>query len=149
MDAATSDSRASLRRPGGPDEPDHFIHVVERHPEAEQDVLALARFAQFEIGAAAHHIDAMLDEVLDRRDQAQLARLAIDDREIDDAEADLKLRVACNRLLRITSACSPRFSSKTMRIPSRSLSSRISEMPSIFFSLTSAAAFSISRDLLT
>ena len=82
-------------RSGGADQADHFIDVVERHAEAEQDVLALARFAQFVIGAAADHIDAMLDEVFDGRDQAQLARLAVDDGEIDDAEADLQLRVAC------------------------------------------------------
>ena len=80
-------------RSGGTDEADHFIDVVEREAESEQDVLALAGFAQFVIGAAAHHIDAMLDEVLDGRDQAQLARLAVDDREIDDAEADLQLRL--------------------------------------------------------
>ena len=49
----------------------------------------------------------------------------------------------------MTSACSPRFNSKTMRMPSRSLSSRMSEMPSIFLSLTSAEACSIRRDLLT
>ena len=56
-------------------------------------MLTLARFAQFVIGAAAHHIGTMLDEVLDRLDQAQFARLAMDDRQIDNAEADLKLRV--------------------------------------------------------
>ena len=82
-----------LGRSGGADEADHFIDVVERDAEAEQDMLALAGFAQLVIGAAAHHIDAMLDEVLDRRDQAQFARLAVDDREIDDAEADLQLRL--------------------------------------------------------
>ncbi len=82
-----------LRRLGRPDQPDHFVDVVEREAEAEQDVLALAGLAQFVIGPPAHHIDAVLDEVLDRREQAQFARLAVDDRKIDDAEADLKLRV--------------------------------------------------------
>src|SRR5438067_10391093 len=84
------------RFPGGrcgADEPDDLIHIVERDAEAEQDVFTLASFAELVIGAAPNHIDAVLDEVLDGGDQAQLARLAVDDREIDDAEADLKLRV--------------------------------------------------------
>ena len=56
-------------------------------------MLALAGFAEFEIGAAADDVGAMLDEVLDGRDEAEFARLAVDDREIDDAEADLQLRL--------------------------------------------------------
>ena len=78
---------------GGADQADHFVQMVERLLEAEQDVLALARLAQFVLGAAADHFDAMLDEVLEHRQQAQLARLAVDDRQHDDAEADLQLRV--------------------------------------------------------
>ena len=93
VDAATSASRASFGDLGSADQPDHFVDVVERQTEAEQDVLALAGFAQFVIGTPANDVGAMLDEVLDGRDQAQLARLAVDDREIDDAEADLQLRV--------------------------------------------------------
>ena len=50
-------------------------------------------FAKFEIGAAPDYIDAVLDEVFDGRDETQLARLAVDDREVYDAEADLKLRL--------------------------------------------------------
>ncbi len=41
------------------------------------------------------------------------------------------------------------FSSMTTRIPSRSLSSLRSEIPSIFFSLTSSAIFSTSLALFT
>ena len=82
-----------LGRLRGADQPDHFVDVFESQLEAEQNMLALARFAQHVIGAPAHHIDAVLDEVLDGVDQAQFARLAVDDREIDDAEADLKLRL--------------------------------------------------------
>ena len=80
-------------RLGGADQADHFVQVVERLLEAEQDVLALAGLAQFVLGAAADHFHAMLDEVLDHVHQAQLARLAVDDGEHDHAEADLKLRV--------------------------------------------------------
>ena len=47
------------------------------------------------------------------------------------------------------SGCSPRFNSITIRMPSRSLSSRISLMPSIFFSFTRKAMFSIRRALFT
>ncbi len=49
----------------------------------------------------------------------------------------------------MTSGTSPRFSSITIRMPSRSDSSRRSEMPSIVFSRTSSAMFSSSRFLLT
>ena len=83
-------ARASSRRA---DQADHFVQVVERLLEAEQDVLALARLAQFVFGAAADHFHAVIDEVLDAVDQAQLARLPVDDRQHDDAEADLQLRV--------------------------------------------------------
>ena len=51
------------------------------------------------------------------------------------------------RLFRTTSAISSRFNSMTMRMPSRSDSSRRSEMPSIRLSLTSSAIFSIRRAL--
>ena len=78
-------------RPRSADDADDFIDIIERQTEAEQHVLAVARFAQFEIGTAANDIDAMLDEVFDGADEAEFARLAVDDREIDDAEADLEL----------------------------------------------------------
>ena len=93
MDAAISDSRASFGDFDAADQADHFVDIVQRQPEAEQDMLALAGLAQFVIGAAADHIGAVLDEVLDGLDQAQFARLAVDDRKLDDAEADLQLRV--------------------------------------------------------
>ncbi len=41
---------------GGADQLDDLVNVVERLLEAEQEVLALAGFAQLEIGAAAHHV---------------------------------------------------------------------------------------------
>ena len=45
------------------------------------------------LGAPADHFHAVLDEVLDDVDQAQLARLPVDDRKHDHAEAGLKLGV--------------------------------------------------------
>ena len=56
-------------------------------------MLAVAGLAQQVIGAAADDIDAVLDEALEGVEQAQLARLAVDDRQQDDAEVDLHLRV--------------------------------------------------------
>ena len=53
------------------------------------------------------------------------------------------------RLLSTTPAAAFRCNSTTMRIPSRSDSSRTSEMPSIFFSLASMAIFSTSAALFT
>ena len=44
-------------------------------------------------GAAPHHIDAMVDEVLDRLDQSHFLRLAVDHGEEDHAEALLHLGV--------------------------------------------------------
>ncbi len=63
-----------------------------------------------------------------------------------------KLSCSCvclNRLLSTTSGSSPRFSSITTRMPSLSDSSRMSEMPSIFFSVTSSAMRSSSAFLFT
>ncbi len=57
--------------------------------------------------------------------------------------------VCLNRLLSTTSGSSPRFNSTTTRMPSLSDSSRMSEMPSIFFSVTSSAMRSSSDFLLT
>ena len=56
-------------------------------------MLALARLAQQVIGAAADHVEAMIDEALERVEQAQLARLPVDDGQQDHAEVDLHLRV--------------------------------------------------------
>ena len=54
-----------------------------------------------------------------------------------------------NRLFTITSAFSPRFKSIAIRIPSLSDSSRSSEIPSSFFSLTNSAIRSMVFALLT
>ena len=54
-----------------------------------------------------------------------------------------------NKLFTMTSAFSPRFKSIAIRIPSLSDSSRSSEIPSSFFSLTNSAIRSIVLALLT
>ncbi|CFO10530.1 Uncharacterised protein [Bordetella pertussis] len=63
-------------------------------------------------------------------------------------------KVSCScvflyRLFSTTSGTSPRLSSMTRRMPSLSDSSRMSEMPSIFLSLTSSAMRSCRVFLLT
>ncbi len=78
---------------GGADQLDHRVQIVERLLEPEQKMLALASLAQQVIGAAADHVDAMLDEALQRVEQAHLARLPVDDGQQDHAEADLHLRL--------------------------------------------------------
>ncbi len=91
---ASDDGVARLaRRLRGADQLDQFIQIVERFLETKQNVLAVARFAQFKIGAPPHYIDTVLDEVPQRIHQAQLARLPVDDRQHDHAEADLQLRM--------------------------------------------------------
>ncbi|OPY29311.1 MAG: hypothetical protein A4E31_00680 [Methanomassiliicoccales archaeon PtaU1.Bin030] len=54
-----------------------------------------------------------------------------------------------NSWLRTISSMASRRSSMTTRMPSRSLSSRRSVMPSILLSFTSSAMFSIIADLFT
>ncbi len=56
-------------------------------------MLAFAGFPQQVIGAAADDIGAVLDEALDDVDDAQFARLAVDDGQHDDAEVHLHLRL--------------------------------------------------------
>ena len=65
--------------------------MVEGDLVADQNVFALVGFAQLEDGAAADDFDAMLDEQLDQRDQAELARLAGDDGQQNHAEGFLHL----------------------------------------------------------
>ncbi len=57
--------------------------------------------------------------------------------------------VCANRLFSTTPEIASRLSSITIRMPCRSDSSRMSLMPSIFFSRTSSAICSISRALFT
>jgi len=72
---------------------DDIVKMVERDLIAEQNVLALAGLAQEEGGTAAHHVNAVVDEVADGVGQRQLARLAVDHGQEDHREALLHLRV--------------------------------------------------------
>ncbi len=75
------------------DNRDHVIDMIERKPVAFQNVFAVFRFRQQERGPAAHHVDAVFDEVADRLHQAHFFRLVIGDGQEDHAEALLHLRV--------------------------------------------------------
>src|SRR6266849_6639237 len=72
---------------------DDVIEMVERDLVADQNVFALAGFAQLVDGAAAYDFDAVLDEQLDERDEAEFARLPADDGQQDHAEGFLHLGV--------------------------------------------------------
>src|SRR5438552_1392979 len=56
-------------------------------------MLSRPRLAQFEVRAPPYYVHAVIDEMPDAIDQTQLARLAVDNRQHDHAEADLELRV--------------------------------------------------------
>src|SRR5690242_3552941 len=71
---------------------DHIVDVIKRDAIAEQDVLAFARLAQFILRAAPNHIDAVLDEILQKLNEAELPRLSADNGEQDHAKRFLHLR---------------------------------------------------------
>src|SRR5467141_5115729 len=75
------------------DNANHVVEVVQGNLIAEQNVLALFGLFQLENRAAPDYIDAVLDEQLDHRDQAQFARLSGNDGEQDHAKGFLHLRV--------------------------------------------------------
>ena len=81
-------------RPAGrtPNNFDDIIDVIERDVVPDQNVLARFGFAQIELRAPAHDFDAVLDEQLQQRQQAQFARLPVHDRQQDHAERFLHLR---------------------------------------------------------
>src|SRR5258708_26922994 len=74
------------------DQLNDVVQMLERFSEAEQNVFALFGFAQLELRAPPHDFDAMLDEQLQQRQQAQFARLPINDRQQDHSERFLHLR---------------------------------------------------------
>ena len=63
---------------GGADERDDRVEVVQRDAESFEDVRPLAGAAQVVLGAAPDHVAAELDEVQERRAQAEHPRLAVD-----------------------------------------------------------------------
>ena len=52
-----------------------MVEVIQRVLIAFQNVLAILRLLQQESRAPAHHVDAVIDEVLDRLDQSHLPGL--------------------------------------------------------------------------
>ena len=64
----------------------HRIEVIKRNLVALKDVLAFASPRQQVDGAAAYHIDAMINEVLDGLHQAHFLRLAVGHSQEDHAE---------------------------------------------------------------
>src|SRR6266478_339638 len=72
---------------------DDVVEMVERNLVADQNMFALAGFAQLVNGAATHDFDAMIDEQLDERDEAELAGLSGNDGQQVHAEGFLHLRV--------------------------------------------------------
>jgi hypothetical protein len=72
---------------------DHFVQVIERDLEAFEDVGARFGLAQLEFGPASHDLAPELDEVLEDLDERQYAGPAGHNREHDDPERRLQLRV--------------------------------------------------------
>src|SRR6267154_4990639 len=75
------------------DDANDVVEMVERNLVADQNVFALAGFAQLVNSAATHDFHAMIDEQLDERDEAKLAGLSGNDGQQDHAEGFLHLRV--------------------------------------------------------
>src|SRR6266853_96865 len=74
------------------DQLDDVVQMFESFPEAEQDVLALFGLAQLELRAPPYDFDAVFDEQFQQRQQTQLARLPVHNREQDHPERFLHLR---------------------------------------------------------
>ena len=72
---------------------DHVVQVIERGQVTFQDVLAVFGFLQQECCAAAHDFYAMIDEVLDGRDQSHFLGLPAHNCQQDHTEAFLHLGV--------------------------------------------------------
>ena len=100
------------------DELDDLVEVVEGDLEAEQDVLAGPGLLELEAGAPGHHVAAVGDEPLQHLLQGEDARLAGVDGQQDHAEARLHGGVGVEVVEHHLGQAS-RFSSMTMRIPSR------------------------------
>src|SRR5882762_7213847 len=75
------------------DDLDDLVDVVDGDLQAFEDVLAVLRALELELGAADDDGVAMLDEVLEQLLQVHLLRRAVDQGEHDRAEGGLHLRV--------------------------------------------------------
>ena len=68
---------------------DDGVELVDRLEQALEDVRALARLLEVELAAAPDHLAAVVDVGLERRLEANRARLAVDEREHVDGERRL------------------------------------------------------------
>ena len=78
---------------GRADDLDDLVEVIERDQQAEHDVIALLGLAQVEPCAPRDDVDLMVDVVAHHLGEVQRARDAVDQRQHDDAEVLLQLRV--------------------------------------------------------
>ncbi len=72
------------------DQGDDLVDIGHGHRQTDQDVGAVARLAQIELGAADHHLLAVMDEGLKKDPQARLLRATADQRQHVDAERGLQ-----------------------------------------------------------
>ena len=144
------EGEARRRRIGaGANEPDHFIDVRNRDRVADQQMRALASLGEIEAAAAEDHLLAERHETLQHFLQAHGARTAMVQRQHVAAERNLHVgeteKLVQHHFRRVAS----RRSSITTRMPWRSLSSRMSPMPSICLARTSSAMRSCKVALFT
>ena len=78
---------------GGANQLDDGVELRKRLEKTFQNMGALLRFAQVVLRPAPDHIDAMVNEQLQRVSQRQRARLAVDDGQHDHPERLLELRM--------------------------------------------------------
>ena len=85
-----------LARLGGvvarPDELDDLVDVEDRDEQALDEVQPLLRLAPAELAAPAHDVEAVVDVDLEQLAQPEGARLAVDERDVVDAERVLHRR---------------------------------------------------------
>ena len=78
---------------GRPDQRDDLVDVVDRQQQPLDDVQTLLGLAEAELGPAPHHLALVADEDLDELLEREHPRHAVDQRELDDPERVLELRV--------------------------------------------------------
>ena len=73
---------------------DHLVNIGHRNGQTDQDVTAIARLGQLELGAANHDLFAELDETVDQTAKAHLLGPPPVQRQHVDAKRALQRRVA-------------------------------------------------------
>ena len=82
-----------LYRLGRTDDPDHFIDVVQSDQQSLQDMVSLLRFIQFILRTACDNFLLMLQVIVKHLQDIQNLRFVVDQRQHDNAECVLKLRM--------------------------------------------------------